>query len=461
MRLLVQRDANLLKRTSGKAEVDSDISPKLKRVHVVIPDSVRTLTKRLDSDDLLIANSDDSWVIDGHLHSELKVGRYPYLSGVWSGYRSVLVSNGNGGLFRLKGVSMDLENPHIQKFDNGEFEIFGAQPRTSAEFEKQMSDRFNRVLEKEGIVPIMKCKGYWNYPERKHYPKLIRGEKLSASVIEVQGDTRLDEFINLLENLFYSKAGQRLNQKGAKVMDKVVQLYYDMGYIVGRLKKLMDRNNQTWSSDSERSNAHVGNVVLYNGDENVKLGFVDFDASCDTEDFSLSGIRDLQRKEFETIMNSVFCPPISPRQIGGFLRPGAGKRFCMLAQFREYFKSGFSCGYEASGFFSRIENTIPFERFLEIFQALRSPESLAAIVSSGIGLGSNILSEEKYGLDKIISNDGGMPSYLSDLYGILGRNKNYQEEIGKGGGSYGLGYSTSLSLLNDYNGKKRKKEEDY
>jgi hypothetical protein len=136
----------------------------------------------------------------------------------------------------------------------------------------------------------------------------------------------------------------------------------------------MDRNNQTWSADGGRSNAHIGNIVLYNGSSDVKIGFVDFDASCDTDDFSKSKIRDMQNQELKTIETSAYLPAISLRQIQArFLKNNS--QFIIFNQFRDAFVKGFKGGYQLTGS-SAVTNTIPFTRFLEIFEALRSDTRL-------------------------------------------------------------------------------------
>jgi len=314
MKLLIKRDTTQLTKAEGRAELDSSV-PKIFQTPRVVPGfEVNKFQERDSNDDLIIANREDYQEIDNHLqvtNTQRKMFIFKKnleklsVLGVWSGYRSVLVSNGNGGLYRLKGISFDPENPHITKYDDGTYEVFGGQPLQSARFEKKMSDKFNKILKNEGIVPIMTCRGYW------HYPTKVNRRKLAASVVEVQGDTRLDEFMFLIENylsyrLNLKQGGQavNVNYQGKKLFCALGNLYSEMGFFTGRLKKLMDKNNQTWSADSDRSNAHIGNIVLYNGKDKVKLGFVDFDASCDVNDFSKSKIKAMQKREYDTIINS-------------------------------------------------------------------------------------------------------------------------------------------------------------
>ncbi len=446
MRLLIKRDTTQLMKTEGRAELDSGV-PKILKSPRVVPDfEVKMIQKRIPNDDLIIAKQEDYSEIDNHLQITNRqqknlVRKYLdkiTLTGIWSGYRSVLVSNGNGGLYRLKGVSFNPKEPVVQEYDNGDYEVFGGQPLQSARFEKRMSDKFNKVLENEGIIPIMKCKGYW------HYPTKVRGRKLAASVVEVEGDTRLDEFMFLIENYFIHRVngeGKRelpLNSKGGELYFAIRNLYYDMGFATGRLKKLMDKNNQTWSADNGRSNAHIGNIVLYNGTNKVKLGFVDFDASGDIRDFSKSEIREMQKREYETIKNSAKAGPISLRDIKmGFLH--GQNVYAGYLQCREGFINGFEAGYEEerrTGIrTSEIANGIDFSKFLEVFEVLRDscrlvPEPIRKVAERGGGLNDLLHSYDKYVGHK---EEKSLENYIleedKDVYNTLNKNREYQKDL--------------------------------
>jgi hypothetical protein len=419
MRLLVKRDRNYLVKAKGKAEIDSDVPGALSKVRVVDPSLVHSQETRKSDDDLLISKEADYKDIHEHFLKASNITIPPdALPGIWSGYRSVLVrDNESDRLFRLKGVSLDIYKPLIRDFGD-EYDVFGGQPKFAAEFEKNMSDKFNKVLAKEGIQPVMKCKGYWNYPRK------IKGSAYAGSVVEVEGDTRLDELMLVLERLFsyrinanngkFDENGARqiaVNKDGAYVGNRISQLYQDIGFIVGGLKKLMDKNNQTWSADGNRSNAHIGNIVLYNGSEDVKTNFVDFDASCDRDDFSKSKIRELQKREYDTILRSAYNSPISPRDIQArFL---SSKYTGLFQAFRDSFVNGFMQGYEKRiGLFSPpVTNTLPFERFLEIFDILRS--------------GKQLTPELQRSFDRELKN-----IYKNfDSYGILDKNRKYQDDL--------------------------------
>lgn len=177
MKLLIKRDPTKIIPTKGKVELDSDVSDFLKEVHSVNL-SIRDSLEERSGDDLFISNPQDYEQINSHLNSGVN-GSIP---AVWSGYRSVLVSDGDDGLYKLKGVSLNPKSPECRELGDGTFDVFGAQWRRSAMYEKQMSDKFNTVLREEGIEPVMECKGFW------HYPKKVRRQnishELSASVLE-------------------------------------------------------------------------------------------------------------------------------------------------------------------------------------------------------------------------------------------------------------------------------------
>ncbi|MCX6750508.1 MAG: hypothetical protein NTZ83_03550 [Candidatus Pacearchaeota archaeon] len=437
MRLLVKRDRNYLVETKGKAELDRDVPEGLSKVRVVPQSLVHSQETRNYNDDLLISKEQDYQDINGHFLNANNTSPSDALPGIWSGYRSVLVrDNESDRLFRLKGVSLNPDKPLIQGLGDNEYQVFGGQPKFAAEFEKNMSDKFNKVLEKEGIQPVMRCKGYWNYHGK------IDSTAYSGSVVEVEGDTRLDELMLILEQFFRYRISANktkvdengvkshaVNKDGKYVGDRISQLYHDIGFIVGGLKKLMDNNDQTWSADGNRSNAHIGNIVLYNGSEDVKTNFVDFDASCDRDDFSKSKIRELQKREYNTIINSAYNDPISLRDIQArFLGKDKPNIF---SQLRDSFARGFVKGYdERRAIFSPpLTNTLPFERFLEIFEILRSgkqltPESFRSYSDHGL---ENILND--FDPHSILSKNKRYQENLRNNYPILDKSKRYKDDL--------------------------------
>jgi len=356
---LIARDKTFLEETEGKALVDEDLPESLKTPRVVPLEEVRKIEERNFKDDLIISNAYDAKKYIDFLTSN----HDDRVHALWSGYRSCLVfDQPSQSWYRLKGVSLNPRQPEITEFEDNVFWIQGGQKLQNAWYEKSMANRFNRVLENEGIQPVMEPKGIWKYPVK------VRSSRLAASIYQVQGDTRLDEFMFVLENLFIKRIHSRkqgenyvineFTEKGKALFHDMASIYSSIGGSVGRLKKLMDKNGQTWSCDSERSNAHIGNVVLY-GNPFYKLyaGLVDFDASCDSSELTKSELEDIQKKEYETIVNSAGGLPISLREIGGFL--GDEKISGRMKQFREQFVKGFQEGYN--------NDSLGFENCNEMF----------------------------------------------------------------------------------------------
>lgn len=412
MQLLVKRDGTKLQKVAGKSFVDSDAPSFLHAPHAVYPNLVRSMEERLEEDDLLVADESDFESMNHSLDSngglfyfnyysagnpppfrllkrigltfkgflEEKEKRESELSAVWSGYRSVLVKDPRTEkLYKLKGVSLDVDNPEITDIGDDAFRINGGQFLDCAEYEREMSDRFNETLMNEGIEPVMQVKGMWKYPN------LVKRFRPVASIAEVQGDTRLDELMWVLENLYIDNLDYRMKRKGSRDFELVCgeptsdglkishcldKLYTEMGFVTGRLKSLMDRSGQTWSyDDMSNTNAHIGNIVVYNGTDKLKLGFVDFDTSQTRKTVSRSVMRETHEIEQKTLMNSVKMLPISMREIDGLPSKVFQEHKSIDMSFREMFIDGFMVGYEYDS--SEYSNEIDLGNLQEVFALLR------------------------------------------------------------------------------------------
>lgn len=256
---------------------------------------------------------------------------------LWSGWRSALVQDPDTKQFyRLKGISF-LDEPEVEKHGDA-ISVLGGQWARNAQNEQFFSDRFNDVLRQEGIEPVMEHVGYYRYPIK------TKGRKLAASIVKVKGDTRLDELFFILENLAieYIDENSRLtNSQKSDFLQEGVDFYYLAGIAVGYYKRLMDKSGQTWSDNSERTNAHIGNVVLYqDGPEKLGIGLVDFDASCDKRDKTKSELADQQKIEYKSLVASA-KGLISLRTIGNNWR----EKEYIFAELRKHFIDGFKDSY--------------------------------------------------------------------------------------------------------------------
>lgn len=268
---------------------------------------------------------------------------------VWSGRRSCVTRDTKTDqLFRLKGVNFG-DSPKIYR--TGEFtEVWGGNSLEEAEFERDYSDSFNSVLRDNNIKPVMEHVGFYIFPYGIDASNIL-GEKnnVAASVIKVLGDSRLDELMYILETLY---CNGELNGSKEEFERRIKRLYYDIGIITGRLKRLMDKNNQSWSDNAERSNAHIGNVVLYRDNEQIGFGLVDFDASSDLRDKTKKELKRQQQVEYNHIIDSAFQGRISFRQIGRNFNPSF-----VIEDFRKAFARGFKHGYaiKKGGISNKIE----------------------------------------------------------------------------------------------------------
>ncbi len=375
MTLLINRDKTFLEKCEGEAKVDKDVPAQLKQVHIVPQKLLLTPLRKFSIEDKLITTLAQKTKITKFL----RLKSNEKIFALWAGYRSVIVECGNGELYKLKGVTVNLENPEIINelyiFDRDP-DIFGAQYKYSAKYEQQMSGEFNKALKKEGIEPVMEFKGYWNYKLK------VNDKPISASVIKIKGDTRLDELMDTIEEILFQKIMLNTpNKSGQKILQKVVTLYQDLGFVVGRLKRLMNKNNQSWGPDAHRTNSHPGNVVLYADKDHLRLGFVDFDASCSRKVDKLNEqeIKRLQNDDYYSIRSYVHKKQCSSRQL-------ASDKYDVLHWrdnnsynnfLRDTFCEGFKKGHDDETFDQKqFDNKIPLEQLMEINTVLKSGVSL-------------------------------------------------------------------------------------
>lgn len=388
MKLLIKRDKNVLIPVDrAKASLDDDVPEFLRTPRFVDPMLVEHMASRGSDDDLLIAEQEDYSEIQMHFANQ-------GCPGIWSGYRSALTCDpATGDLYRVKGVSLNPYRPVTVDMDDGMTRIEGGQEQYSAEFEKQMSDRFGETLKSVGIEPVMTVKGMWKYPVKARKTRPV------ASVVKVLGDTRFDELMHIFSALATHKMplGDR-NEKGSvefggftsegnKFIRATGNLYEKIGFVSGRLKRLMDKSGQTWSSECEQSNAHYGNIVLYNGTDKLKVGFVDFDASCDASELSASELEDLQKREFQTLRASVMGGGlISPRRIGG--KPFSSDVVIGFDELRSAFIRGFDRGYESGA--SSYTNELDLGDLQEVFALLRKGGLFSHSLGRRLGYNSKL-----------------------------------------------------------------------
>ena len=380
MSLLIKRDTTVLVPAEGFAEGDL---PHFLKAPRIVPQYLVTELHKHDNDDLFLKEKKDLEEMTRHLNKT--PGRIQFafrgsekllLPALWSGRRSVLTKDPkNDGFFKIKGVATNLAKPKLKRFKDGNFWIDGGQKLESVEYERRMSEKFNSALKAHGLEPVMEYAGRWVYAAK------AKGHDLAASIFHVKGDTRLDELMDILDTALTLKVGlgarrkqkfidsNQLSRNGRVIYGALYELYSDLGFAAGRLKKLLDTSGQAWSGDSGRSNAYIGNIVLYRDGKYLQMGLVDFDSSWDMSDCTPRQLERLQKKERRTIIQSV-------NGISMSARPMFTSRYShrYSTNLRDYFTIGFKEGYS-----SRREDYAASVRAMSldcIVRALRSPESI-------------------------------------------------------------------------------------
>ncbi len=317
-RLLVRREPTLLIETEGQSFVLPTVPKPLQKPLVTVMD-VTNISFEISRESMpLLINqgdfSDENLYYWRETNSTLALTRdfakllghneEIVFSGLMSGRRSALYANSiaSQGFFRMKGVSLRPAKPQSVVHEDGTFWIWGGEKYTNVLYERNMSQRFNLLLREEGITPVMVYAGMWKYPEK------VKRYRSAASLWEVEGDTRLDEFRTAVE--LHLEQGLKEKGKASARTKKILNSFYSQcGYVVGQLLNLMHRSGQSWSCDSDRTNAHLGNVVLWRvSKDKAALGLVDFDASCDSNDFSKDKLRKVQEKDLTDFVGWLYRP---------------------------------------------------------------------------------------------------------------------------------------------------------
>lgn len=356
--LLVQRDTTTVQRTKGSVCQHSQLPEELLTPLVVPSSFIDMIGGEYRLENLLIYTDEQRKKI------EKEATRPEQVEGcgipvIWSGYRSVLTRDSETGTwYKLKGVGFDPNN--LQR--RGKYGINGTQKQSNAEFEWKMSEQFNRALEAEGIEPVMHVRGSWSYP------CTIASRRPTASIIEVKGDTRLDELIAVLI------MGRGLLEHADVVTKHIYMSVCDLfvnacGKVVGGLKRIMDKSGQVWGTNEGGSNAHIGNVVVYRDNQYLRLGLVDFDISADQRHYTSSQIDELQRRERTNLCETVVGSPASMRPI--VCRVGTTRIELMIydKKTQSEFVRGHLAGYNQERRYDNGIHLMLFEQAIDILKS--------------------------------------------------------------------------------------------
>lgn len=223
------------------------------------------------------------------LQHPLKIYKSGDIAGKASGYRSALVE-AEGRVYRIKGA-----RPHRRPRHEGLPDPLGGQYLTRVLMEIENMHHISEIFEKEGIPYPCRPVGYYEYPLEFH------GDKLGASIFEVQGDTRLDEFVAWLE-------------EGMPVKDvtdsEPFYIFTILGMKVGKLKRIMDDNGYLWNEP----NAHLGNFVVFERGGYIHLGAVDLDSMIRLGQEEGVGLR---LREYQSLFRDIRRMVVSSRNRHG------------------------------------------------------------------------------------------------------------------------------------------------
>jgi len=200
-----------------------------------------------------------------------------------SGTRSVLrLSEDDIGihLYKIKGCMPpkggDWEHaiPNWVTFLN--HEPFGTTTLTLAEKEAEMIFSFNETLIKEGLPILYAPLAIWVYnpkwPPKSRTGQPLKRENVAAFVAEAYGDDRLDDILFHLESAIPAVINE------GEVLSELTNTYRKIGMLVGNSIASMHNNRYAWDTDTPRTNAHLGNVVLRIRNENIYFGPADMDS---------------------------------------------------------------------------------------------------------------------------------------------------------------------------------------
>lgn len=169
-------------------------------------------------------------------------------------------------MYKLKGCAPTTEDYHG--------EPYGGQVLSRAEQEILATQELSRVLARQGLPSPYRALGYFKYP------LTFRGESLACSIMEARGDTRLDELMYDLERTVLICATGGSKVRFPRYVRELGDVFYKLGQWAGWLKRIMDENNMPWSASSlqgGRTNAHIGNYVVFSDNGKLLLGVVDLD----------------------------------------------------------------------------------------------------------------------------------------------------------------------------------------
>lgn len=208
---------------------------------------------------LTLVHSRQRFFIDGYSIDAYSVG-------LQSGGRSALKFLPDGRLLRIKGAEYESQ---LQLFDDVPY-------GSSIEFYTQREIKNYQLLCKRAPKELFAYTpvGWYDYGTDYH------GDNMQAGLFIIKGDTRLDEILTTFAAAEYAMVDSQLP---APVQHRFLQQLDEMSFIIGRIAgirlKQLDQTGIPWSRRTGNSNAHIGNMVLYDQHNKTTIGIVDLDAA--------------------------------------------------------------------------------------------------------------------------------------------------------------------------------------
>jgi len=211
--------------------------------------------------------------------------------GITSGFRSGIILNKEGKYLKLKGITLKPYFKHSKKrglcsLEEAFFEQFHASIlrilplyfpiKPYLVVPVFLSKDLSSILSylKKPLTPFKVGKDstprekYRNLKEEYKFYKNLRDsmkDLFFVSVLEIEGDTRLDEAI-------YHLTKKKL--KGEKKITRDNLLYY-LCFWAGVSKAHLSLLRAGWSKDLKNTNCHIGNFVVYDSKGKLNVGIVD------------------------------------------------------------------------------------------------------------------------------------------------------------------------------------------
>lgn len=230
------------------------------------------------------------------------------IHGYVAGRRSFIpfIEFAEGNWYKIKGCGLDNGPIDVKKEHTGEPE--GGLTLETAREELRNTDAINKFLLRTYNCPNCTTPFAWF-----RYKLLFNDEPTGASVHQIKGDTRFDEFLQFLHKKLKLKAqfkGFNYQLFRDRLTNTVVpDILQQFGVYAGSLLGAMHANGLYWGTNPEikATNSHIGNFVVFSNETGLyRLGIVDFDSLMKKEEyngtFSTKQLEEIYKLEIDAIL---------------------------------------------------------------------------------------------------------------------------------------------------------------